>query len=650
MKKAAALLALFACTVFYAYAEQSPAGTPSTSDQTPPVSLGFHGGLNLNFPSASFPTPQLMNSPLFNSSAMGLGLALGGMIDVPMSKSWGLGLRVAYNQLNGDLFGSYDTATVHVHDTIVPSVSMLEISPILKFNDLIPIDNLYMIAGFDLGFALSASYSKTGDSVVGTTVSARRPIIDGGIASTSFRAALLAGFGYDIAFGSTHLQPEASIRFPFTKVSSAAEFDSWSIPQLRVGLNLVFDLGSKDTTSPRPPDEAFVEPSIKRVVTYNDKGDTVDISKVRVEDIQYSELYPLVPYVFFNQGGTKTDTSLLIPTKRETGEVNDFTTLNDAIKVNLNILDLICMRMKKYESARLTITGTTDGKTEAKNKDLARQRAELVKNHLVSCGVAPERLDIQARDVPEKASSSNVADGLAENRRVEFHSDMPDLLSPVVSKQELERIAEPDMLEFIPEVKTSDPVSSWKLELMQAGRVLRNLSGIGDVRPVRWSIRPSELSDKQVPIDYSYTVENSRGVKKTFTGSLGVDYLSSLKKKQEKLADRTVDKFSLILFDFDKDVITPDNQRILEQKVIPAIKYNSIVKIYGHTDRIGDDKYNRELSLRRARATMAALQERMKDVKYEVFGFGKLNAPFDNDPALGRQLNRTVQIVVETPR
>ncbi len=656
MKKAT-LLAVLAFVLFQisnasaADSTQTLTPTPVTADKTPPVSIGFHGGLNFNFPSASFPTPSEFGFPTFNSSSTGLGAAIGGMIDYPLSPSWGLGLRIAYNQLNGKLYGSFDSATVHVHDTISPSVPMLEISPIVKLPKLIPLENLYVLAGLDMGFALSPSYAKTGDSIVNGVTSSRSPITDAGVSSPSFRVALLAGLGYDIALSNTiHLQPEATIRFPFTKVSSDAHFDSWSIPQLRVGVNLMFDLASKNDTTPKPPEEPFVEPSIKRVVSYNDKGDTMDVNKLRVEDIQYSELYPLVPYVFFNQNGTKTDTALVVPKKRESGEASDFTTLNDAIKVNQDILDLLCTRMKKYPSARLTITGTNDGKGEVKNKELSRQRAEMVKQYLVDCGVESERLEVQARDLPEKASSSTVPDGQAENRRVEFHSDMPDLLSPVVSKQDIERLADPDVIEFIPANKSSDPITSWKLELTQAGRTLRSLSGIGETSAIRWSIRPSELSDKQVPIDYSYTVENSRGASKTFNGSLPVDYISSLKKKQEKLADRTVDKFSLILFDFDKDVITPDNQRILDQKVIPAIKYNSTVKIYGHTDRIGDDKYNRELSLRRARATMAALQAKMKDVKYEVYGYGELNAPYDNDPALGRQLNRTVQIVVETPR
>ncbi len=639
MKNALRLSALLVCLSTFLNAQT-----------TPPVSIGLHGGLNLNFPSAAFPTPQPGNAPYFNSSSMGLGAAIGAILDYPLSPDWGLGARIAYNHLNGNLFGNYTSANLSVHDTISPSAPVVEITPVVNFRHLIPIDNINVIAGFEFGIPMSPSYDKTGDSVItGSSPQPRTPISNAGVADPTMRIALVAGIGYDFPMSGFHIQPEISIRFPFTKVSSNAQFDSWSIPQLRLGINLTADLASK-TKKEEVEQTPFVEPSIKRVVSYNEKGDTVDVNKLRVEDIQYSELYPLVPYVFFSQNGTKTDTALVIPTKRETGDASDYTTLNDAVKVNLSILDLICLRMKKFESARLSIIGTNDGKSEIKSKDLSKQRADAVKNYLVNCGIAAERLDVSSRDLPEKASSSTVPDGQAENRRVEFHCDVPDILSPVVSKQEMERLADPDLVEFIPEAKSSDPISSWKLELMQAGRVLRNFSGIGDVRPVRWAIRPSELSDKQVPIDYTYTVENSRGVKKSFNGSLSVDYLSSLKKKQEKLADRTIDKFSLILFDFDKDVITPDNQRILEQKVLPAIKFNSVVKIFGFTDRIGDDKYNRELSLRRARATMEALQAKMKDVKFEVYGLGETKELFDNELALGRQLNRTVQIIVETPR
>lgn len=616
---------------------------------TPPVSIGLNGGLNFNFHNPNFPTPN----PKFTASAMGLGGAVGIGLNYPISNSFVLGARIGYNNLSGKLESSYDStisqATAKITDTRDASIAALEITPIALFPNLI-MNNMYVFGGLELGFNLKSDYTQTLKQTLNNVDTTKS--VTGGIPDAGSRFAIAAGLGYDIAMGTTHIQPELSVRFPFTKISSNTQFDTWTVPQIRLGVNLMFDMTSTPDTSRRIEEQPFVEPKFKRVISFNQQGDTIDIRQVKVEDIQYSELYPLVPYIFFNKEGKKVDSSLVIPRKRETGDSPDnlFTSLNDAVKINYSILDVVCARMKKYENAKLNIIGTNDGSTEVKNKNLAKERAEQVRDYLISCGVNADRLVITARDLPEKASAVKNPDGQAENRRVELRSDTPEILEPVVSKQELERIAEPDLLEFIPDVKTSDPITSWNLELTQAGRTLRSIPGIGDAKPVRWAIRPSELSDKQVPIDYIYTVENARGAKQTFTGSLPVDYLSSLRKKQEKLADRTIDKFSLILFDFDSDVLTPDNQRILEQKVVGAIKFNSTVKIFGYTDRIGDDKYNKTLSLRRANSVMEALKAKYKDVKFEAYGLGETKQLFDNDVPVGRQLNRTVQIIVETPR
>lgn len=616
----------------------------STAQTTPPPSIGLHGGLNLNFHSPSFPTPNPAPPlPTFGSGSMGLGGALGLAFSYPLSTDIALGARVAYNNLSGKL-----ESTTGIKDTRDASIAHLEISPVFQWSNAIS-NNLYLLAGVEIGVPLKTTYTQTIDTNGVTST----PVNNGGISDALSRVALLAGLGYDINLNGFHIQPEATFRFPFTKVSSSAAFDTWNIPQARIGVNLMFDLGSSTKEEKKEADltTPFVEPVLRRVIAFTPQGDTTDVRQVKVEDIQYSELYPLVPYVFFAKEGKKTDSLLILPTKRETGDVPDgYTTLKDAMSVNYSILDVVCARMKKYENAKLSIIGTNDGKTEIKSKTLAKERADQVRDYLVNCGISADRLSTSARDLPEKASSSNVPEGQAENRRVELRSDTPEILEPVVSKQELERIAEPDLLEFLPEAKTSDPITSWRLELSQAGRPLREISGLGNIKPMRWAIRPSELSDKQVPIDYVYTVENSRGAKKTYTGSLPVDYLSSLRKKQEKLADRTVDKFSLILFDFDSDVLTPDNQRILEQKVLSAVKYNSVVKIIGYTDRIGDDKYNKQLSLRRANAVMEALKAKMPGVKFEAYGLGETKELFDNEQALGRQLSRTVQIMVETPR
>ncbi|MBL7999801.1 MAG: OmpA family protein [Candidatus Kapabacteria bacterium] len=621
--------------------------------QSSPLQVGVLGGLNFNFHQPSITTPDARTAYQYTTSALGLGGAFGLGFNYPLSTDIGLGIRLGYNNLSGDIkSNTKQSVDTIANRTLKSSLSALEFTPMLYFPNLIT-NNLYAMAGLELGIPIAMTASSSTDSTIaGFTRSSSTASAD--IPDAPLRIGLAIGAGYDIALGesgATHLQPEISFRLPFSKVSSNTAFSTWTVPQLRVGVNLFFDLAQsenpkRDTNNYSP----YAEPTIKRVLAFNDKGDSIDVRTVKVEDIQYSELYPLVPYIFFTSNGKKVDSMLVIPQKKESGEATDITTLNDAVKVNYTILDIVCTRMKKYEQAKLTVIGTNDGKTEAKNKALAKERAEQVRDYLVNCGVATDRITVVARDLPEKASSSNVPEGIAENRRVELRSETPEILEPVVSRLELERIADPDVLEFIPEVRTSDPIINWKLELQQAGRTLREIPGLGDAKPVRWAIRPGELSDKQVQIDYAYTVENARGATKTYNGSIPVDYISSIRKKQEKLADRTVNKFSLILFDFDSDVLTPENQRILEQKVQSAIKYNSVVKIQGYTDRIGDDKYNKTLSERRAKSVMNALKAKYPDVRFETVGFGETKQNFDNEVPIGRQLNRTVQIIVETPR
>jgi len=117
----------------------------------------------------------------------------------------------------------------------------------------------------------------------------------------------------------------------------------------------------------------------------------------------------------------------------------------------------------------------------------------------------------------------------------------------------------------------------------------------------------------------------------------------------EQLPDRMVEKFSLILFDFDKSEITSDNSRILDKVVLPAIKFNSIVKVYGYTDRTGEPDYNKKLSMQRADAVRSYLEGKVKAARYETAGVGEDLLLFENDMPAGRQLSRTVQVFIETP-
>jgi outer membrane protein OmpA-like peptidoglycan-associated protein len=84
--------------------------------------------------------------------------------------------------------------------------------------------------------------------------------------------------------------------------------------------------------------------------------------------------------------------------------------------------------------------------------------------------------------------------------------------------------------------------------------------------------------------------------------------------------------------------------------VLPNIRSVSKVNIIGYSDRIGNDEYNLKLSRERAEAVRTFLQTRAKEATYSVNGVGEATEVFPNSIPLGRQLSRTVQVIVETPR
>jgi outer membrane protein OmpA-like peptidoglycan-associated protein len=106
-----------------------------------------------------------------------------------------------------------------------------------------------------------------------------------------------------------------------------------------------------------------------------------------------------------------------------------------------------------------------------------------------------------------------------------------------------------------------------------------------------------------------------------------------------------------ILFDFDKSKSITAYENFLTEVVTPLISENSTVIIHGHTDIIGDEKYNRSLSHERAMGAQQTIEKALsntgkKGVTFETYGFGEDSgmAPFENGLPEERFYNRTVII------
>lgn len=633
-----------------------------------PLNLGGYFGLNYNMHNGDFQYPTSFNAtpnPLvpvgFYGAESSLGLNGGFIINVPFDNMFVFSGRLGIHGAGADFATASDNYMFNITDTISytdsyeSSLMYGEIDLFMQFHNLIPVDNLYLLAGLELGIPLTASYNRLETRVItdefGQVTQTGQPS-SGDIIDTPLRLALALGAGYMMEIDDNiFLTPEVSFRLPFSNVSDFAvpTNNDWNFAQLRAGVSLTFGFGDDEVA---PVEESSINVGLKDIRAYNKDGMAYSVDNIKVEEVKYTELFPIVPYVFYNEGSKYPSASTqTLAAEKETGKFVIEDIEADAIEINKNTLDIIGTRMQKNTAADLTITGTVDNKTEKGKTALAKERAEQAKNYLVvNYGISPDRITAEGISAPTKPSSTRVEDGVAENRRVEFSSKDRTLLNPMLVEKEKSSIASPDLVEFVPEVNSSDSVTKWQLELSQSGKMIKTFNGGGNPNEIQWAIKPNQLAASDLPVEYNLTVENVKGKANNITGSIPVEFISTSQRTQEVKPDKTISKFSLVVFDFDSPEISAHDKEIIDNNILPAIAYNSTVQIYGYSDRIGEENYNKKLALQRARNVEKYIASKAKDAKFEVYGIGESIQPYDNDLTIGRQLSRTVQIYVITPK
>lgn len=141
-------------------------------------------------------------------------------------------------------------------------------------------------------------------------------------------------------------------------------------------------------------------------------------------------------------------------------------------------------------------------------------------------------------------------------------------------------------------------------------------------------------------------------------GSVG-NYLDKQAQELEKVAEtqRTKDAVLVkmrgdLLFDFDEAELRPESLTQLNQVGDILAKYpEDRIRIEGHTDSIGSDSYNDELSRRRALAVRSALASRgVREHQITIVGMGEDKPVASNATADGRAANRRVQLNITVPK
>lgn len=104
-----------------------------------------------------------------------------------------------------------------------------------------------------------------------------------------------------------------------------------------------------------------------------------------------------------------------------------------------------------------------------------------------------------------------------------------------------------------------------------------------------------------------------------------------------------------IFFDFDKATLRPSSYPELN-RIVNLMRDNQDmkIKIKGHTDAIGSDNYNEELSQKRVQSVVDYLIENgISKERLESEGYGEEKPVATNQTPSGRQLNRRVEFSIE---
>lgn len=152
------------------------------------------------------------------------------------------------------------------------------------------------------------------------------------------------------------------------------------------------------------------------------------------------------------------------------------------------------------------------------------------------------------------------------------------------------------------------------------------------------------LDDPENPMSLSLQVGDNRAqvVKVTFTAEANARPIA--------VALETAGRAEVygIYFDFASDTIKPESEPVLRE-IADALTNNAAWKltVEGHTDNVGGDNYNLDLSRRRAAAVKTALVSRHKIAadRLVTSGFGASRPKETNDTLEGRATNRRVELV-----
>ena len=375
---------------------------------------------------------------------------------------------------------------------------------------------------------------------------------------------------------------------------------------------------------------------------------------VTIEELTTIDSSPFLNYIYFDEGDSEIRRGYILFNNQEDTKTFDERNLTDTMEKHHNILNIIGRRLQNHTDGRIRIVGCNSNQGAERGKiDLSRSRAEAVKAYLrYIWGIEPSRMEVEARNLPAVASTVSLNEGRAENQRVEIYSDSTALLD-IIKSTYVQEICNSEQFRISPQIKSGYEIARWTITLTGDGEPIGSLEGKGDFEPDYYLMMKDiglDAISRCQKISAEIDMTDRKGKSLKVAANSDVRFIKREERMAQKMDYKVLEKYALILFDFNRSDIKEHNKEIVDRivariKEIPTAK----VSIVGHTDTIGNQDYNLMLSKKRAKAAydqiLAGGVPAVENIAYR--GIGSQDALFDNELPEGRALNRTVTVTLE---
>ncbi|MDA3843215.1 MAG: OmpA family protein [Candidatus Kapabacteria bacterium] len=368
-------------------------------------------------------------------------------------------------------------------------------------------------------------------------------------------------------------------------------------------------------------------------------------------------LYPLLNYIFFDQGKSELRPRYKALTAGTVSNFNDTTIPGGTMDKYYHILNIYGYRLKNFPDAKIELIGCNDKTTpEEKVAGLSAARVETIFKYFTEVwGIDAKRIKKTIRKLPKEVSNLKDSLGIQENRRVEMICKDWNVMKPIFDKTPT-TFPQPDEMNFLMANGIEDKlITDRRIEIKRNGKMWKVLNDIGLMdKKFNWDWMND---DADYPLDEANY--ECQLIVKTKSGSeckseiitIPTMQVSQVTQEIVKEGERTQEVYNLILFKFDSHNAGPINDRIMKDYIFNRILTTSQVEVDGHTDVVGLNDHNMKLSIRRSGYVEKNIIKRTKK-KYESLvgrGVGEDEALYTNETPEGRFYNRTVQVRIATP-